>query len=616
MRLPVKISVSASLISILSVYFIFNNMQTQLLLSKKTKQIEKYQLSIEGIKYTTDLVIDKARNILSVISILDTSNNNLNLTIQKRLEYYVKTSPEINELKYITLDGKLVAGASKTKLKIKDSKSYENEYLFKKGLENNIFIDRIYFSKQNKEMMINISTKVMDLKNYKPIGIIIAKISMQQLQEIISDSLVEFDSIALLDVSVNKFLYKSSEAKNIEDKFLLTSAEGVSSLAYKNSNYIIVSSKYVNNFLDIKYYMIIDEAKLLKSINSTFNNNLILLLSIILLSSIMIYFIVLLALKPLKKLTKSIYILSKEIDSEFKNKLDTKLDEVSEIKFYFERFVKLIKNDRKMLEEFNMNLQQKVEHEVRQNIKKDEQLIQQSRLAQMGEMISMIAHQWRQPLGAISSTAIDLNMQIEFENFDLEKERGRKECQSYFTNGLGEIDGFVQNLTNTIDDFRNFYQPNKESSSVYFIEPISKALNIIKASFLSDGIEIVQTCVTCDKKVKIHSNELMQVILNILKNSQDNFKEQGTKNPKIIITCKCSIEDEIILEICDNGGGIPDDVLPNIFNPYFSTKDEKNGTGLGLYMSKTIIEDHHHGKLYVKNTDNGVCFTIKIETLS
>ena len=245
-------------------------------------------------------------------------------------------------------------------------------------------------------------------------------------------------------------------------------------------------------------------------------------------------------------------------------------------------------------------------------LKKEQQkqLLAQSRMAQMGEMISMIAHQWRQPLGAISSTAIDLNMQIEFENFDLEKERGRKECQSYFTNGLGEIDGFVQNLTNTIDDFRNFYQPNKESSSVYFIEPISKALNIIKASFLSDGIEIVQTCVTCDKKVKIHSNELMQVILNILKNSQDNFKEQGTKNPKIIITCKCSIEDKIILEICDNGGGISEDILPKIFDPYFSTKGELNGTGLGLYMSKIIIEEHHNGSLEAINLDDGVCFKI------
>ena len=105
----------------------------------------------------------------------------------------------------------------------------------------------------------------------------------------------------------------------------------------------------------------------------------------------------------------------------------------------------------------------------------------------------------------------------------------------------------------------------------------------------------------------------MQVVLNILKNSQDNFKEKNIKDPKIIISCNCSVSDKISIMLCDNGGGVSEDVIENIFDPYFSTKSEKNGTGLGLYMSKIIVEDHHNGSLKVKNMDGGVCFTIEID---
>ena len=245
----------------------------------------------------------------------------------------------------------------------------------------------------------------------------------------------------------------------------------------------------------------------------------------------------------------------------------------------------------------------------------EEKLIHHMKHAQMGEMIAMIAHQWRQPLSAISSTSIDLKMQIELEIFDLTQDKGREECQAYFSNALNDVNGYVQSLTSTIDDFRNFYKPDKQTELVSFYEPVSKAINIIKGSFISDGIEIIElrtTCIACNMKTKIYTNEMMQVILNILTNSQDNFIEKEIKDPKITITCQCGSDDKIAIEICDNGGGIPEDILPKIFDPYFSTKDDLNGTGLGLYMSKTIVEDHHNGKLQVSNRDDGVCFTIEL----
>jgi len=241
---------------------------------------------------------------------------------------------------------------------------------------------------------------------------------------------------------------------------------------------------------------------------------------------------------------------------------------------------------------------------------KDKQLLQQSRLAQMGEMISMIAHQWRQPLGAIAATSLDLQFKFELQEYDLSNKIEQDKCFSYIKKSLENIDGFVQNLTTTIDDFRNFYRPNKTSTTALINAPVKKALNIVKATYIANSIEIVEKY-GCKNRVLMYENELMQVILNILKNAQDNFKEKSIKNPQVVIKT-FDINDGIRLEISDNGGGICEDMMQKVFDPYFSTKSEKNGTGLGLYMSKTIIEAHHEGKLWAENRDNGVCFCIDL----
>jgi len=244
-----------------------------------------------------------------------------------------------------------------------------------------------------------------------------------------------------------------------------------------------------------------------------------------------------------------------------------------------------------------------LEHEL---AKQQQQLITQSRLAQMGEMISMIAHQWRQPLGAISASIINLRLRLELEDFDFTTKEGAQEASDYFLEQFEGIDVLVHNLTTTIDDFRNFYKSNKKSVVVSFQDVAEKALRIIKTSLINDDIKLTYHY-NADVKLELYDNEIMQVLLNILKNSQDNFKEKETENPEIIITVN-----ENCISICDNGGGVPEALLDKIFDPYFSTKSGKNGTGLGLSMSKTIIEEHHEGSLKVFNTENGVCFKIEV----
>ena len=258
------------------------------------------------------------------------------------------------------------------------------------------------------------------------------------------------------------------------------------------------------------------------------------------------------------------------------------------------------------LNKLNHTLEERVNKEIEKNIEKTICMLQQSRLAQMGEMISMIAHQWRQPLTAISTTSINLQMRLDLEVFDLESKEGIKKANNYLMQELQSIDFYVNNLTNTIDSFRNFYKQDKESVRVKAESIILETLRIIKPSLLNDNIEIIEEY---DSNIEIDffDGEMMQVILNILTNSQDSFKEKQIKYPYIRITTK-----HRTISICDNAGGIAEEILGKIFDPYFSTKKKKDGTGLGLYMSKIIVEEHHNGKLSAKNKNNGACFTIAL----
>ena len=251
----------------------------------------------------------------------------------------------------------------------------------------------------------------------------------------------------------------------------------------------------------------------------------------------------------------------------------------------------------KKLKDINATLEEKIKEEVEKNRLQDQQLVQQSKMALMGEMISMIAHQWRQPLNIISLTTVKLETDI-LLNKEISNEN--------LCNITEELNKQSQYLSSTIDDFRQFYKPNKESSRVKLEEVVSRSLSIINASLEHDNIEVFHEYEDT-QTFEVYENEMMQVVLNILKNAQDNFQKKDIKAPYIKIRTKNST-----IEICDNGGGIPEDIKEQIFDPYFSTKDEKSVTGLGLYMSKTIIEKHHKGILDVENRDDGVCFIIKI----
>jgi len=274
--------------------------------------------------------------------------------------------------------------------------------------------------------------------------------------------------------------------------------------------------------------------------------------------------------------------------------------------FVFEEFILKIdlwidsaKKDRELKEKttelqfINNNLEKLVLEEVEKSRQKDKLLFTKSRHAQMGEMISMIAHQWRQPLNAISMAVGLIDLRIQMDDCDKDKILSITE----------KINGYVQHLSTTVDDFRDFFKPQKQTKVTNFEFITKKALSLIEHSLKKDAITVEITTKKLEEFIS-YENELIQVVLNLLKNAQDALKDNNPTNPLILITI-----DKASVTIQDNAGGIPKDIQNKIFDPYFSTK-QNTGTGLGLYMSKIIVEEHCHGRLKLKNKQNGTAFCI------
>lgn len=244
-------------------------------------------------------------------------------------------------------------------------------------------------------------------------------------------------------------------------------------------------------------------------------------------------------------------------------------------------------------------------------LEKKKQLLHQSRFALLGEMISMIAHQWRQPLNIISMSLITLKMKFESDKLDLKSENVQKNLPIKVCQYLEETDVHVQNLSKVIDDFANFYKTSNKTDCICINSPVQKAVETFRYSTSIEGITLNEQY-NCTKNSNIYEHEFYQICLNLLNNSYEKFKEKDIKNPQINISTK-DIEEGVEVTISDNEGIIPEDIIDKIYDPYFSTKTGKNGNGLGLYMSKLVIEEHLNGEIYVENEDNGVKFTIKLK---
>ena len=250
------------------------------------------------------------------------------------------------------------------------------------------------------------------------------------------------------------------------------------------------------------------------------------------------------------------------------------------ISIYFSRILQL--KFKKYQYEITKHISEKTRQ---QNI-----ITNQAKMAAMGEMIGHIAHQWRQPLSSISTSATGMKLQKEMDILE----------DDFLIQGLKQINKSVQYLSTTIDDFRNFYQPNKNKSEFYILDTVDKVINLIHSQFISKGINIIKS----GENIKINSyeNELIQVIINLLNNARDELIKKDSTCEKLIFINISKNKKYIILEIKDNAGGIPQEIKDKIFDAYFTTKEQEEGTGIGLYMSSQIIENMD-GKIEVSNRD-------------
>jgi len=251
------------------------------------------------------------------------------------------------------------------------------------------------------------------------------------------------------------------------------------------------------------------------------------------------------------------------------------------------------------LKDLNQNLHVKIDAAIKEVKQKDRTMLRQSRLARMGEMLNMIAHQWRQPLSQLAGIMMEVETTIAF----------KKANEKFLLNSTNDATKIIQHMSLTIEDFKNFFKPEKNKEDFYVSKACKEAIVLIKESLINQHI-VLNFEVRQDKQIKGYQREYSQVILNLLVNAKDALLMNHIKNANIMLQVDVQ-EGQSVVRVKDNAGGIPKEHLDSIFEPYFSTK-KSQGTGLGLYMSKMIIETNMHGKLNAKNDNTGAVFTISI----
>ncbi|RXK12247.1 hypothetical protein CP965_10780 [Halarcobacter mediterraneus] len=250
--------------------------------------------------------------------------------------------------------------------------------------------------------------------------------------------------------------------------------------------------------------------------------------------------------------------------------------------------------------------------DLTQTKQKEAVLYQQSKMAAMGEMIGNIAHQWRQPLSTISVAATGVIIQ---------KEMGTLKDKDLYS-ALNTINDSSQLLSKIIEDFRNFFRPNiKEKEKVFIEDLINNTLKLIEAQFNAQSIHIIKN-ITCNEELFTINNKLIQVLLNILNNSRDALEIfNETQEKKLIFIDVLKEENYLVIKIYDNAGGIEEKIINRVFEPYFTTKHQAQGTGIGLYMTEELVTKHLDGQIFVFNKNfnyfnknyKGACFEIRFE---
>lgn len=410
---------------------------------------------------------------------------------------------------------------------------------------------------------------------------------------------------------------KWSVEKNLEQNFDFEEEASImySKFAQKNVfayKYPIILSGIKWGWIDLE--LSLDEYD--KKLNSMYKQFMYLAITMLIVAFFVSYYIAKMVSKPIVKLEQVSEIISNgdlskrvEINSSdeigrltksFNKMVDNLEQSQQKLKKSHDDLELRVYERTKELRNLNDNLEFRVKEEINKQKEQEQILIQQSKLAAMGEMIGNIAHQWRQPLNALG--LVMQNIHFSYQMGELDDE--------FMQRSIDKVNTLTKNMSKTIDDFRNFFKPTKEKTCFNLKELVLKSSLLVESAFKHYEIDIKHNHFI-NINVYGFDNEFSQTILNVLNNAKDAIVENKVKNGLVTISLQKSEKYGIVI-IQDNAGGIPLEIMNKVFNPYFTTKEEGKGTGIGLYMSKIIVEQNMDGKLEVMNDDNGAIFTISI----
>ena len=331
---------------------------------------------------------------------------------------------------------------------------------------------------------------------------------------------------------------------------------------YKNLNWVVAKGVYVDDINDLTQDL---ETQYFHIIKKQIIGNIV---SFVFISLLAVFFA---------------YIFGKKIESKLREK-DNEVEKKTQ-----------------ELEQLNISLQDQIQKEVKKASDQEKILMQKSKFIAMGEMISNIAHQWRQPISELST--IFMNIKLRYDLGKLEQEFMDKKAK--------DAEQLLEYMSTTIDDFRSFFKPNKQKEIFNVQNVFDAVMHIIGPTLQNNNIQL-QINIPQNIKISGYANELEQALLNIISNAKDALIDNEIKDPNIIIQVVQSNQ-TVYLSIEDNAGGIQTQPIDTIFEPYFTTKME-HGTGIGLYMTKMIVEKNLSGKLNVENTNHGARFVIELQS--
>ena len=249
----------------------------------------------------------------------------------------------------------------------------------------------------------------------------------------------------------------------------------------------------------------------------------------------------------------------------------------------------------------NRDLERRVEEEIQKNRQKDALMLHQAKLAALGELIGNIAHQWRQPLNIISMLCQKISRH--HKNGTLTDE--------IMAQSLADALQTIQHMSQTIDDFRGQVEPNREKVTYILEDTLKSTINLLEKSFALSGVRI-EADISAQIRLYGFPEDIKQVVLNLLNNAKDAILSHGIAEGVIRVDASITDDNRLRLNVCDNGGGIEEEVIDKIFEPYFTTKHKAQGTGIGLYMSRRIVEERLGGTIGASNTPGGACLTLDL----